>query len=103
TCDTEIKVSRNTIYKTTLGERLRIVCPVQFCDGSIPTIRWFKLEEASVEVNLRDDIETDWTENNNEGKSFLIFKSVQNSDVGLYQCQSGNVVSHTVNVTLKGE
>ncbi|KAJ0009367.1 hypothetical protein NQD34_001069 [Periophthalmus magnuspinnatus] len=103
TCDNEIKIRLNTVYETTLGERLRIVCPVQFCDGSIPTIKWFKLEDDSVEVNLRDDIETEWTENNNEGKSFLIFKSVQNSDVGLYQCRSGNVVSHTVNVTLKGD
>ncbi|KAJ0009365.1 hypothetical protein NQD34_001067, partial [Periophthalmus magnuspinnatus] len=99
----EIKIRRNTIYETTLGERLRIVCPVQLCDGSIPTIRWFKLEDDFVEVNLTDHIQTEWTNNKSEGKSFLIFNSVQSSDLGLYHCRTGTILSHAINVTLKGE
>ncbi|XP_026220282.1 B- and T-lymphocyte attenuator-like [Anabas testudineus] len=99
-CETEIKVRRNTIFKAVVGQELRINCTVVFCNNSVS---WYKVEKTAVPVNISNDshIKTDWKSLTNvEGISFLMFRNILSSDSGLYGCQSGGSVSHTINVSV---
>lgn len=101
-CELEIKVQRNTVYKARVGEQLRINCPVQLCNNSPPTITWFKLEPDHTGVNLSNRVKIEWEiKDNVKGTSVLLFQNVISRDSGLYQCRSGNFVSHTINVTVE--
>ncbi|XP_026219156.1 uncharacterized protein LOC113164199 [Anabas testudineus] len=101
-CETEIKVRRNTVYEAVVGQELRINCTVVFCNNS-QTVSWYKFEKTPVPVNISSGshIKTDWiTLKHFEGISSLIFKNISSSDTGLYLCQSGGSVSHTINVSV---
>uniref|UniRef100_A0A8C6UQ55 Ig-like domain-containing protein n=1 Tax=Neogobius melanostomus TaxID=47308 RepID=A0A8C6UQ55_9GOBI len=100
-CETEIRVRRDTSHNVSVGDRLKISCPVSFCDNSPPSVTWFKLETDEYEpVNMSDRVRTEW-----EIKAlyFLIFLKVLSSDSGQYQCQSGNSASHFTHVVVTGK
>ncbi|XP_044043048.1 leucine-rich repeats and immunoglobulin-like domains protein 1 isoform X2 [Siniperca chuatsi] len=105
-CEVEIRVRRNTVYEAFLGDDLRINCTVLFCNNSPPTISWYKLEKTNVNVNVSGSshIKTEWkTLNHVEGISYLIFQNILTSDSGVYYCQSGHSVGHSINVSVDGD
>ena len=105
-CEFEIRVRRNTVYETSIGEELRINCTVIFCNNSPPTVSWFKLGESVVPVNVSSSnhIKTEWKKiDDSQGISFLVFKKIRMSDSGEYQCQGGGSMGHNINVSVSGE
>ncbi|KAL7370070.1 hypothetical protein ABVT39_018208 [Epinephelus coioides] len=103
-CEVDLKVARDTVYETVTGEDLRINCIVAFCNDSPPTITWYKREKTDIPVDVSSHIKTEWKRvNHSEGISFLIFQKIFRSDSGVYQCRSGDIVSHNVNVSVHGE
>ncbi|XP_036947349.1 B- and T-lymphocyte attenuator-like isoform X2 [Acanthopagrus latus] len=104
-CEFEIRVRRNTVYETSIGEELRINCTVIFCNNSPPTVSWFKLGESVVPVNVSSSnhIKTEWKKiDDSQGISFLVFKKIRMSDSGEYQCQGGGSMGHNINVSVSG-
>ncbi|XP_039998446.1 B- and T-lymphocyte attenuator-like isoform X2 [Xiphias gladius] len=102
-CFVEIRVRRKTVYEALAGADLRINCTVAFCNNSSPAVSWYKVEEISVPVNVNglSHVKTEWKElSRSEGISYLIFQEIRSSDSGLYQCWSGNGVSHSINVSV---
>ncbi|XP_050922011.1 uncharacterized protein LOC108892858 isoform X2 [Lates calcarifer] len=99
-CETSIKVRRNTVYKTFVGQDLRINCTVSFCNNIQP-VSWFKLENGtdSVSVNKNSHIKTEWKPSDHlEGTSYLIFQKILSNDSGVYRCRSGGSESHSIKV-----
>ncbi|XP_036947355.1 uncharacterized protein LOC119015469 isoform X2 [Acanthopagrus latus] len=104
-CEFEIRVRRNTVYKTSIGEELRINCTVIFCNNSPPTVSWFKLGQSVVPVNVSSNshIKIEWKKiDDSRGISFLVFKKILMSDSGEYQCQGGGSLGHNINVSVSG-
>ncbi|XP_029986291.1 uncharacterized protein btla isoform X2 [Sphaeramia orbicularis] len=104
-CQTEIKVRRHTVYEASVGQKLRINCTVEFCEGPPPPVYWYKLENSEVLVNVSRirHLETEWRmEKHLGGVSLLVFGGVLSSDSGIYQCESGNALSHYINVSISG-
>ncbi|XP_054915020.1 B- and T-lymphocyte attenuator-like [Poeciliopsis prolifica] len=102
-CTLELRVRRNTIYNTSLGQELRVECPVVFCNNSPPTICWSKVEEDHICLNENNNnhIKTEWKVlNPPEGTSYLIFQSIISSDSGGYQCKGGGSMSHLININV---
>ncbi|XP_036947354.1 uncharacterized protein LOC119015469 isoform X1 [Acanthopagrus latus] len=102
-CEFEIRVRRNTVYKTSIGEELRINCTVIFCNNSPPTVSWFKLGQSVVPVNVSSNshIKIEWKKiDDSRGISFLVFKKILMSDSGEYQCQGGGSLGHNINVSV---
>ncbi|XP_029986293.1 uncharacterized protein btla isoform X4 [Sphaeramia orbicularis] len=105
-CQTEIKVRRHTVYEASVGQKLRINCTVEFCEGPPPPVYWYKLENSEVLVNVSRirHLETEWRmEKHLGGVSLLVFGGVLSSDSGIYQCESGNALSHYINVSISGK
>ena len=105
-CEFEIRVRRNTVYETSIGEELRINCTVIFCNNSPPTVSWFKLGQSVVPVNVSSNshIKIEWKKiDDSRGISFLVFKKILMSDSGEYQCQGGGSLGHNINVSVSGE
>ncbi|XP_030265279.1 obscurin-like [Sparus aurata] len=103
-CEVEIRVRRNTVYKASVGEELRINCTVVFCNNSPPTVSWFKPGETYVNVGSSSLIKTEWKKlDDSRGISYLVFKKIHMSDSGEYQCRSGGSMSHNINVSVSGE
>lgn len=101
----EIKVNRNTVFETFLGEDLRINCTVEFCSDSTPSVSWNK-QKNNVHINISSSahIKTEWKRLGDlVGMSFLIFQNVGINDSGLYQCDAEGIVSHLINVSVHGE
>ncbi|MEQ2202874.1 hypothetical protein XENOCAPTIV_018768 [Xenoophorus captivus] len=105
-CTTELQVRRHTIYEASLGQQLRIDCPVAFCNNSPPPVSWYKIEEKLVRLHVSNNnhITVGWEIwSSSRGISYLLFKNVVKSDSGIYQCESGgNVVGHTINIKVNG-
>ncbi|KAL7370409.1 hypothetical protein ABVT39_027812 [Epinephelus coioides] len=100
-CEVDLKVARDTVYEALSGEDLRINCTVAFCNDSPPTITWYKREKTDIPVDVSSHIKTEWKSvNHSEGISFLIFQKIFRNDSGMYQCQSGDIVSHNINVSV---
>ncbi|XP_078021941.1 B- and T-lymphocyte attenuator-like isoform X2 [Epinephelus lanceolatus] len=96
-CEVDLKVARDTVYETVTGEDLRINCTVAFCNNSPPTVTWYKREKTDFPVDVSSRIKMEWELVNH---SFLIFQNIFRSDSGVYQCQSGGIVSHNINVSV---
>ncbi|XP_023275957.1 uncharacterized protein LOC111665259 [Seriola lalandi dorsalis] len=104
-CETVIKVQRHTLYEAFVGQELIMNCTVAFCNSSPPSVIWYKLDQpiGPVNVSSGSHIKTVWKElSRSEGVSFLIFQKILVSDSGLYQCRSGDSVSHSINVSVHG-
>ncbi|XP_051283199.1 B- and T-lymphocyte attenuator-like [Dicentrarchus labrax] len=102
-CEFELRVRRNTVYEVFLGEDLKINCTVRFCNDSGPTVSWYKFEKGFVPVNVSSGshIKTGWEDVKHlEGISYLIFKNILMSNSGVYQCRSGLIVGHPINVSV---
>ncbi|MEQ2257547.1 hypothetical protein ILYODFUR_035827, partial [Ilyodon furcidens] len=100
-CTTELLVRRNTIYEAFPGQELRIDCPVVFCNNPPPLVSWYKIEEKLVRlhVNNINHITVGWEIwSSSRGTSYLLFKNVVKSDSGIYRCESGRTVGHTINI-----
>ncbi|KAM3585229.1 uncharacterized protein V6R79_011316 [Siganus canaliculatus] len=101
-CETLINVHRNTVYRESLGKTLRINCSVTFCNNPPPTITWNRhVNNKNVPVSVTNNgrIQTQWKKISDlEGTSFLFFKNTLGSDAGIYWCQGGGSVSHTIEV-----
>uniref|UniRef100_UPI003AABA9EA B- and T-lymphocyte attenuator-like n=1 Tax=Centroberyx gerrardi TaxID=166262 RepID=UPI003AABA9EA len=100
-CELQLKVRRGTVYNASLGENLRIHCPVVFCNNSPPTISWSKLDQSftPIHFNSSTHITTEWEISGNlEGILYLVFTNMLTSDSGVYQCHGGGQVSHSVTV-----
>ncbi|KAF7214705.1 B- and T-lymphocyte attenuator isoform X2 [Nothobranchius furzeri] len=95
-CDVEMKVRRNTVYEASVEGELRIKCPVVFCNKSPPAVTWIKWEKTFVPVTISDRVQLEWTTNQQEGTSYLVFHNVLRSDAGTYRCGSGGSVSHNI-------
>ncbi|XP_078099641.1 uncharacterized protein LOC144512673 isoform X2 [Sander vitreus] len=107
TCDIEIRVHRGMVHEALPGEDLRINCPVAFCNNSPPTVSWYKYETAiasvPVDVSSSSHIKIEWTlVKPLEGISYLIFQKILRNDAGEYRCQTGDSVSHSINVSVDG-
>ncbi|XP_039648665.1 leucine-rich repeats and immunoglobulin-like domains protein 1 isoform X2 [Perca fluviatilis] len=106
TCDIEIRVRRGTVYEAVLGEDLRIICSVAFCNNSPLTVSWYKYETTKpvpVDVSSSSHIKTEWTHLKPlEGISYLIFQKILRNDSGQYQCHTGGSMSHSINVSVYG-
>lgn len=96
---------RHTAYNASLGEGLRVDCPVQFCNGAPPTVSWYKVvENIGILINDSSRFNTEWEPSGRlEGKSLLIFKNILISDSGVYRCQSGSAVGHVIYVSVSGK
>ncbi|XP_054915024.1 B- and T-lymphocyte attenuator-like [Poeciliopsis prolifica] len=104
-CTTELRVRRNTIYEASLGQELRIECPLVFCDNLLPTICWSKVEEDHICLNKNNNnhIKTEWKISNPpKGIFYLIFQSIISSDSGGYQCKGGGSLSHIIYINIHG-
>ncbi|KAK2917514.1 hypothetical protein Q8A73_004260 [Channa argus] len=104
-CFPEIKVRRNTLYNVSLGEDLRISCPLTLCNNSQPTVTWYKLDKRDVLVNVSSGshVRQEWEPLQHlEGTSFLFFKNILISDSGLYRCQSGDGMGHIITISVNG-
>ncbi|XP_047432061.1 B- and T-lymphocyte attenuator-like [Mugil cephalus] len=104
-CNIEIRVLRNTVYNATVGEDLRINCPVVFCNNSPPTVSWYKVAENNLLLNnsSKSHIKTEWEMIKElEGISFLVFTNILMNDSGQYQCHSGGSIGHAVKVSVYG-
>ncbi|KAF3688481.1 B- and T-lymphocyte attenuator B- and T-lymphocyte-associated protein Precursor [Channa argus] len=102
-CSPEIKVRRNTLYNVSLGEDLRISCPLTLCNNSQPTVTWYKLGKKDVLVNVSSasHIRQEWEPLQHlEGTSFLFFENILSNDSGQYRCQSGNSVGHFITISV---
>ncbi|XP_054480017.1 B- and T-lymphocyte attenuator-like isoform X2 [Anoplopoma fimbria] len=102
-CDIIVKVNHHTVYEALLGEDLRINCTVEFCNDPPPPVSWYKRETTDVPVNVSNSshFKTEWNILKHlEGIAFLIFKKVRRNDSGVYQCKSGESVSHNINVSV---
>ncbi|XP_068165693.1 B- and T-lymphocyte attenuator-like isoform X2 [Antennarius striatus] len=103
-CEDEIFVRRNTCYDAWIGDNLRINCTIQFCKNSAQTVRWFRVENVSVPVDLSSHISESWVSVHRPlGTSFLDFQSILITDAGAYQCRSGLSVSHVIHVFVHGK
>uniref|UniRef100_A0A8C6Q663 Ig-like domain-containing protein n=1 Tax=Nothobranchius furzeri TaxID=105023 RepID=A0A8C6Q663_NOTFU len=87
---------RNTVYEASVEGELRIKCPVVFCNKSPPAVTWIKWEKTFVPVTISDRVQLEWTTNQQEGTSYLVFHNVLRSDAGTYRCGSGGSVSHNI-------
>ncbi|XP_055763859.1 B- and T-lymphocyte attenuator-like [Salvelinus fontinalis] len=106
----EIRLKRNTVWRASSGDHLKINCSVAFCTNSPSPVSWCKLGQSNYAndcfpVNTTGHIETQWRDSTNsrrdkEGTSFLIFTSISVDDAGLYRCNYGPTVSHSINVTV---
>ncbi|XP_062416881.1 uncharacterized protein LOC119218215 [Pungitius pungitius] len=104
TCEVDVKLNRNTVFKAFLGEDLRINCTVEFCSDSLPVVSWNKKEKNNVDVSSSTHIKTEWKPLGDlVGVSFLIFQKVDINDSGLYQCAVGESLSHYINVSVHGD
>ncbi|MED6271263.1 hypothetical protein CHARACLAT_018408 [Characodon lateralis] len=104
-CTIELQVRRSTIYKASLGQQLRIDCPVVFCNNPPPPVSWYKIEEKHVRLNVNNNshIKIGWKMSNPlEGTSYLLFQNIVRNDLGTYQCESGGSVGHAINITVNG-
>ncbi|KAK2917516.1 hypothetical protein Q8A73_004262 [Channa argus] len=104
-CSPEITVRRNTLYNVSLGEDLRISCPITLCNNSQPTVTWYKLGKKDVLVNVSSasHIRQEWELLQHlEGTSFLFFENILSNDSGQYRCQSGNSVGHFITISVNG-
>ncbi|XP_064814775.1 uncharacterized protein LOC135530372 [Oncorhynchus masou masou] len=104
-CFPEIGVVRNTVWKASPGQQLKINCSIAFCSNSPPPPSlWCKVDESNNcnPVNTTTIFQTQWTSlTNTTGISFLVFTSISIYDVGLYRCAlNGASVSHSINVTV---
>ncbi|XP_054480018.1 uncharacterized protein LOC129111891 [Anoplopoma fimbria] len=102
-CKVVVKVDRNTVYEALLGEDLWINCTVEFCNDSLPKVSWFKRETTDVPVNVSSSshMKTKWLILKHlDGRLFLIFQRIRRNDSGVYQCQSGESVSHNITVSV---
>ncbi|KAF7663093.1 hypothetical protein LDENG_00218440 [Lucifuga dentata] len=108
-CFPVIKVRRGTVYQAWVGQLLKINCTVIFCkNSSQPPVHWNKYEKTFILIDLNKTahIKTEWKPYQDlEGISYLVFKNVQRSDSGLYQCKSGGQIqsfSHSIEVSVYG-
>ncbi|KAK7893304.1 hypothetical protein WMY93_022456 [Mugilogobius chulae] len=93
-CEFNLKVRRET-HVTSIGQKLKLACPVHLCDDDPPTITWFKLDTERTLVNLSDRVTTEWKIiNEHEGIFFLNFQYVISRDSGLYHFCGINVPYH---------
>lgn len=105
-CYVEFGVQRNKVYDVSLGEHLRINCPVKLCSNSTPAVTWYKLDETYVPISAGSisRIKTEFHLSNRlEGISYLIFENISRSDSGVYQCRSTFTVSHAIYVSIYGK
>ncbi|XP_051283179.1 B- and T-lymphocyte attenuator [Dicentrarchus labrax] len=102
-CEIELRVRRHTVFNVSSGQDLKINCTVRFCNDSPPTVSWYKFEKSDVPVNVSSGghIKTEWEKVKHlEGISYLIFKNIHMSDSGSYQCRSGLIMGHNINVSV---
>uniref|UniRef100_A0A8C4EXF8 Ig-like domain-containing protein n=1 Tax=Dicentrarchus labrax TaxID=13489 RepID=A0A8C4EXF8_DICLA len=105
-CEIELRVRRHTVFNVSSGQDLKINCTVRFCNDSPPTVSWYKFEKSDVPVNVSSGghIKTEWEKVKHlEGISYLIFKNIHMSDSGSYQCRSGLIMGHNINVSVNGK
>ncbi|XP_023185672.1 B- and T-lymphocyte attenuator-like [Xiphophorus maculatus] len=98
-CTADLKVRRNTSYKASLGQELRVECPVAFCNNLPPTICWYKVKEEHICLNDNNNnhMKTEWKRSNpSEGIFYLLFQSIIISDSGEYRCKGGGSRSHII-------
>ncbi|NXL86484.1 BTLA protein, partial [Alectura lathami] len=99
-CPVEIKVQRNSQYKTTIGNFLVIHCPVRYCKER-PVMQWCKIEEDG--CVLLNDSAAQWESNN----FTLEFSLINQNDSGTYHCQAALGTSfsesHGIKVIVEGE
>ncbi|XP_036807576.1 B- and T-lymphocyte attenuator isoform X5 [Oncorhynchus mykiss] len=103
-CFPEIRVARNTVWRTSPGKKLKMNCSVAFCSNS-PTPSWCKFDESNIclTVNTTTLIQTQLTNlTNTTWISFLTFKSISRGDAGLYRCELHTAVGHSINVIVSG-
>ncbi|XP_014329250.2 B- and T-lymphocyte attenuator [Xiphophorus maculatus] len=102
-CTTDLKVRRNTSYKASLGQELRIECPVAFCSNLPPTICWYKVKEEHICLNDNNSnhMKTEWKRSNpSEGIFYLLFQSIISNDSGEYRCKGGGSRSHIIYINV---
>ncbi|XP_071186761.1 B- and T-lymphocyte attenuator-like [Salvelinus alpinus] len=100
-CFPEIRVARNTVWRASPGEQLKMTCSVDLCSNSPPS--WCKFDESNKckTVNTTALIQTQWTNlTNTTGILFLVFTSISIDDAGLYRCELHTAVGHSINVTV---
>ncbi|XP_078787332.1 uncharacterized protein btla [Oryzias latipes] len=104
-CSDEVRVPRNTKYEVFQGEELRIGCPVVFCSQTPPTVFWYKVEEAQIQINPSSSrgIKIVWVPTNESvGTSFLVFEKIHRNNSGLYRCGMKGTVGHSIRVQVYG-
>ncbi|XP_075871902.1 uncharacterized protein btla isoform X2 [Nelusetta ayraudi] len=103
-CEEGIYMHRNTVYNVSLGERLEISCPVQFCQKSQKIITWYKLEgkiNTTTSIINSSQISTKLIMSSPlVGTSYLMFNNIQGNDSGLYRCESASAVGFKIKVSV---
>ncbi|KAM9836206.1 uncharacterized protein btla isoform 2-T8 [Aulostomus maculatus] len=105
-CTPEFYVRSNTVYEACVGDHLQIECPVIVCrEQDLQTITWYTSPNNSDFGPVTKSTSTDSGWNHFgllNGTTFLIFRNIQTTNSGLYQCQTGFSRSHKISVIVHG-
>ncbi|KAM9836207.1 uncharacterized protein btla isoform 3-T9 [Aulostomus maculatus] len=105
-CTPEFYVRSNTVYEACVGDHLQIECPVIVCrEQDLQTITWYTSPNNRDFGPVTKSTSTDSGWNHFgllNGTTFLIFRNIQTTNSGFYQCQTGFSRSHKISVIVHG-
>ncbi|XP_028249039.1 B- and T-lymphocyte attenuator-like [Parambassis ranga] len=102
TCEIELLVRRQTVFRAALGQHVIVKCPVKHC-GQSPNVTWCKLLNTNNCERIHESNNTEIIQKHVKDKliSHLTFKQISINDDGLYRCQvHGGAVSHAINISV---